>query len=422
VLLKIAKLAAVFTGAGFASKHGRHPVAADCGYLPGPVDIVCSPDTGCIVSIGRSGTLPDADCVTTWDATGCFATAAWTDAHTHAVFAGDRSSEFFQRWSGLDYAEIAARGGGIHRTVSDTAKASDDAIEQQLAGYLSAMLAQGVGMVEVKSGYGGTPEGELRLLRLIHRVRSRAAAQGMLVKSTFLGLHALPAGWAENDYCDAMIGLLPAIVGEQLSDFADAFPEKGFFSLDSTERFLRAAQRHGLGIRLHADEITPVGAAQAGVRLGALSVDHLECADAGGIAALAGSDTVAVLLPATALYLGLNDANARQLIDAGVRVALATDFNPGTAPSLDMQLTVLLGATRLRLSAAELLAAVTYNAAAALGMEAIAGVVAAGWRANIAIWPGAGASRSHDLLDTLFIGQKRPVAVVAGGQLASDRP
>ncbi|MCL4790447.1 MAG: imidazolonepropionase [Gammaproteobacteria bacterium] len=383
------------------------------------MDIICSRETGRIISIGRSGTLPDDAQSITWDATGCFATAAWADAHTHAAFSGDRSNEFFQRWSGLDYTEIAARGGGIHRTVADTATASDAEIERQLAGYLSAMLASGVTTVEVKSGYGGTPEGELRLLRLIKRVQAKVAAHGMVVKSTFLGLHALPSGWSEDDYCDAMIGLLPLIAEQRLSDFVDAFPEKGFFSLTSADRFLQAARQHDLGMRLHADEITSMGAALAGVRLGALSVDHLECISADGIAALAGSDTVATLLPATALYLGLQDTDARKLIDAGVRVALATDFNPGTAPSHDMQLTLLLGAARLRLSPAELLAAVTYNAAAALGMDTVAGIIAAGWRADIAIWSSTATSQPCDLLNALFVGQKRPVAVVAGGQLVA---
>jgi imidazolonepropionase len=416
-MLRIANLGGVFTGAGFAEKRGRHPVAADYGYVAGPLDLICSPETGQLVGMGPPGTMSDDQFPDVFDAAGLFATAGLIDSHTHAVFAGDRSAEFFQRWSGQGYAAIAASGGGIHRTVADTTAASESDLEAVLFSRLQAMASSGVTAIEVKSGYGGTPEGELRLLRVIHRARQRLAGIGLEVRSTFLGLHALPEGWSEDDYCEAMIGLLPVIVQERLADYADAFPEKGFFSLKAAKQFLGAARGHGLGVRIHADELTAMGSAKAAVALGALSADHLECTDDAGIAALAASETVAILLPSTSLHTGINYVDARRLIDCGVRVALASDFNPGTAPASDLQFTMLLAASKLRMSAAEILCAVTVNAAAALGMSQSSGIISVGQPANVALWRQPSNSNAKSCIDALIVSRLRPVAVVRNGCL-----
>lgn len=415
-MILIRQLAGVFSGVGFARKRGRYPTADDCGYVEGPVDLLCSPQNGTILAIGRSGTLPVPAEARVIDGSDCVATAGFIDSHTHALFGGDRSAEFFRRWSGAGYAAIAAEGGGIHRTVQDTMVASDTDLEELLMTRIRAVRLQGVSTVEVKTGYGGVPEGELRLLRLLTRIRDRLTVEGTTLKRTWLGLHALPLGCSEHDYCDAMLDILSIVTREGLADYADAFPEEGFFSLVSARRFLQAVRRGGIEARLHADELTNVGAAKLAAEIGALSADHLEKVNAAGLAALAAADTVATLLPATAFYLGIADAPARRLLSAGVRVALASDYNPGTSPRWDFGLVLLLGAAQLKMSPAELLCAVTYNAAAALGMEESVGVIAEGWRADIALWYRPPTGSFSTVMESLLLNGERPLAMVHGGR------
>lgn len=417
-MLRIANLAGVFTGEGFARKQGRHPQPEDCGYLSGPIDIVCSPETGRIVSIGPPDRQRKAAEEQLLDGTGCFATAGFIDSHTHAIFAGDRTGEHFARWAGRSYQEITAAGGGIHSTVRATNEATDEELTESLVTRLRAMLACGSTVVEVKSGYADKPEGELRLLRLIQRARQQRGLPE--VRATFLGLHALPAGWLEQDYCSAMIDILPVIRDERLADFVDAFPERGFFSLHVTKRFVQAAAEHGLRAKIHADELSDLGTSAAMIREKALSIDHVEEINAEATAMLGDSATVATLLPATSFFLDIPFANARRLIDSGARVALATDYNPGSAPAFDFQLTNLLAASQLRMTSAEILCACTYNAAAALGLEDTHGALGVGRAASLLVWDrNAGDSiglGQQNWLNSLLIGRRKPRFVVVQGK------
>lgn len=368
----IRSLAGLFTCKGFVENGGRRPTIAQADFVRGPVDIYSR--DGVIVDIGRNLTVP-SDCEIA-DGAGKLALPGFVDSHTHAVFAGDRSSEFFQRWAGQSYVDIAKSGGGIKATQKWTAETADDVLVKGLVNHLRAMRASGTAAVEIKSGYGRSAEEELRLLRVI---RSAAAeVPEVKVSPTFLALHALPDGRRESDFTDEMISILPNIVEEGLATFADTFPESGFFSLDEALRFSRAAQNLGLKLKVHAEELSHLGTSETFISLGATSIDHLQHISDDAIQALRTSDTVATLLPATSFYLGLPYALARRLLDVGARVALATDFNPGTAPSHDLRFTALLAASQLKMTAAEILCAVTVNAAFAVGMNSSAAELAIG--------------------------------------------
>lgn len=423
-MLRIVNLAGVFTGEGFARKQGRHPLAEDCGYQAGPIDIVCSPETGLIESIGPSvGLRGGASGEEMLDATGCFATAGFIDSHTHAIFAGDRTSEHFARWAGRSYQEITAAGGGIHSTVRATNEASDEELLESLVARLRTMLAHGSTLIEVNSGYADSPEGELRLLQLIKRAKELPGLPE--IRATFLALHALPAGWNEHDYCSAMIDVLSRVAEEGLADFVDAFPERGFFSLEATARFVEAAATVGIRAKIHADELSNMGTSAAMMRASAISIDHVEEIGDEAIAMLGDSKTVATLLPATSFFLGISYANARRLIAAGARVALATDFNPGSAPALDMQMTNLLAASQLKMTSAEILCACTYNAAAALGLEETHGFLLPGRTANLLVWPLptliACGLQTMELLGHLLIERSAACAVVIRGRAVTLR-
>lgn len=400
--MKIQKLAGIFTGEGFAAKDGRRVSRDDLGWIEGPIDIEWDEESGLIRSIQKNGPA-DASTV---DGEGLIATAGFVDSHTHALFAGARAEEYFLRWRGATYVEIAEKGGGIHNTNRETLGAADPELGDEFRGQLSKMLRSGTTTVEVKSGYGGNAEGEIKLLRFLKRFLSSADGYRDLpsVHVTFLALHALPKGSDERAYVDSMIALLPEIRRDRLAEFADAFPEKGFFSLAESERFIRAAMEAGLKAKIHADEITDVGASAAFSQLGALSIDHLQQINDATLRSLSERRTVATLLPATSFYLGLPYAPARKLLDAGARVALATDFNPGTAPSSDMRFTQLLAATQYRMSPAEILCASTFGGAAAMGLEKNRGVLSKGRRADILLWRPPMGSSSRERLEQILLG------------------
>lgn len=415
-MLRIANLTGVFTGEGFVRKQGRRPTAEDCGFRSGPLDILCDPERGTIVALGPAVANPSVAKEDVLDGSGLFATAVFVDAHTHAIYAGTRADEYFRRWGGANYQEIAGAGGGIHRTVRATRAATDETLVESLNQHLDQMLAHGSTVVEVKSGYGGDAEGELRLLRLIRQVRERRAAPE--IRATFLGLHALPPGVREDDHVDAMIALLPAVAAEGLADCVDAFPEKGFFSLAAAERFARAAVACRLRVKAHVDQLSDLGSAARFVGLGALSVDHLEHMSGEGLDALARTGTVAVLLPVAVFFLGSGYPDARRLLDAGARVALATDFNPGSAPALDLQFAMLLAAAGLKMTAAEILCAVTYNGAAAVGMGDTHGALLPGRRANLALWETETVhGEPVGLMEEVIVDERLPCVVVPGGRV-----
>ena len=312
----------------------------------------------------------------------------FVDCHTHGVFGGPRLDDHERRALGLDYKAIAAAGGGILESVRDVRARSEAELEALTRSRLKVLLARGSTTIEVKSGYGLELEAELKQLRVIKRMRETLPAT---LVATFLGAHEVPPEYRSRraDYvrlvCEEMI---PAVAREQLAESCDVFCEPGVFTIAESRQVLQAAQRRGLRVKLHADELEGAGGAELAAELGALSADHLAAISDAGIRALAASQTVAVLLPATMIFLGKRtQAPARKLIDAGAAVALATDFNPGTSPTMSMPLVMALGVSQLGLRHAEVVTAVTINAAAALGLAGERGQIAAGYVADLALAP-----------------------------------
>jgi imidazolonepropionase len=307
------------------------------------------------------------------------------DSHTHLLFAGERLDEFEQRLGGLTYQEISARGGGIGSTVRQVRRASRAELKALARPRLQRLLACGVTTVEVKSGYGLTLADELKCLEAIAELNAEGPPQ---LVPTFLGAHAVPPEYAEDRagyvklLCDDM---LPEVARCKLAEFCDVFCEKGVFDLEESERILTRARQLGLGLRVHADELTPLGGAELAVRLGAASADHLLCVDERGIEALARSDTVATLLPGTAFFLGLSFAPARRLIAAGATVALASDCNPGTCPTENLPLVGAMGCVRMGMLPGEVLTALTLNAAASLHRGDSLGSLTPGKQADLVI-------------------------------------
>lgn len=404
----IKNLQGVFSGKGFAQRDGRRVRAEDVGFAAGPIDVSID---------DSSGLIADSQSGETFDATGMLALPGFIDPHTHAIFAGERSHEYFMRWAGKGYVEITQAGGGIHSTVRATNNATDAELVSNLRTRLRRMCRCGATTVEVKSGYANSAQGELRLLRVVHALRSE---QGLPeIRPTFLALHALPAGRTEDDYVDEMMSILPQIAEEKLAMQVDAFPERGFFALESSLRFAEAAKRVGLPVKVHADELCDLGSSEAFARFGAMSIDHLQHISDSAVKYLSDARTVATMLPATSFFVGIPYANARRLLDAGARVALATDFNPGTAPASDLQLTHMLAASQMKMSAAEILCASTYNAAAALGLESTHGTIEPGRPGDVLLFEIA--KENQDLepmaqLEQIILARTAPTHVISRGR------
>lgn len=311
----------------------------------------------------------------------------WVDSHTHAIFGRPRADEQELRAAGVSYMEIAARGGGIHASVRDLRTRSEDELFALAAARIRRLAAYGTTTIEVKSGYGLTVEDELKELRVIARLSS---AQPVRLVPTWLGAHEVPLEYraARNKYVDLLVHeMLPRVVSERLARFADVFCEPGVFTIAESRTILTAARDAGLGLKLHADELEPSGGAELAAQIGATSADHLAAISDAGVAALAASNTVATLLPGTMLFLGRRaQAPARELINAGVSVALATDFNPGTSPTPNFPLILTLAVSQLRLTVAEAVIAGTVNGAAALGLADITGQIAPGFSADLALY------------------------------------
>jgi imidazolonepropionase len=314
----------------------------------------------------------------------------WVDSHTHAIFGRPRSDEQELRAAGASYMEIAQRGGGIHASVRDLRGRSEDELFTLASSRLERLASYGTTTVEVKSGYGLTVEDELKTLRVIARL---AASQPVRLVPTWLGAHEIPQEYrttpaARNDYVDLLVNeMLPRVVADRLARVADVFCEPGVFTVAESRKILTAARQAGLGLKLHADELEPSGGAELAAQLGATSADHLAAISDSGVAALAASTTVATLLPGTMLFLGRrSQAPARALIEAGVSVALATDFNPGTSPTPNLPLILTLAVSQLRLTVAEAVIAGTVNGAAALGLADTIGQIAPGFSADLALY------------------------------------
>ncbi len=319
------------------------------------------------------------------DACGGMLLPSFCDSHTHIVYAGSRDGEFLDKINGLSYEEIARRGGGILNSADRLHDTSEDELYRQAMERVNEVIAKGTGAIEIKSGYGLTTEDELKMLRVIARIKESTPA---VVKSTFLGAHAVGRAYAgrQEEYVGLIVDeMLPKVAAEGLADYVDVFCDEGFFTVEDTDRILTAAARYGIAPKIHANELANSGGVQVGIKHGALSVDHLERMGADEIEALRHSDTIPTMLPGASFFLGMPYATAREAIAAGLPVALASDYNPGSSPSGDMRMVMALGCIKMRLTPQQALTATTLNGAAAMGVSGEMGSIAEGKRASFFI-------------------------------------
>ena len=316
------------------------------------------------------------------DAGGGMLFPSFCDSHTHLVYAGSREQEFLDKINGLSYEEIARRGGGILNSADRLHAASEDELYATAMERVREIAAMGTGCVEIKSGYGLSTEDELKMLRVIRRIRENVPLE---VRATFLGAHAVARAYRgrQGEYVDLVCReMLPAVAREGLADFVDVFCDEGFFTVAETERIINEGRKYGLRAKIHANELAVSGGVQAGVRCGALSVDHLESSGTEEIEALRGSETMPTLLPGAAFFLGMSNPPAREMIRAGLGVALASDYNPGSSPSGNMRMVCSLASIRLRMTPREALCAATLNGAYAMGLSRDFGSITPGKVAN----------------------------------------
>ena len=319
------------------------------------------------------------------DATGKFVFPSFCDSHTHIVYAGSREIEYSDKIRGLSYEEIARRGGGILNSSALLHITSEEDLFYQSMIRINEIIRSGTGAVEIKSGYGLNTEDELKMLRVIRRIKDTSPLE---VKATFLGAHAVPPEFknSRRKYVDLIINeMIPVVASEELADYIDVFCDRGFFSIEDTERILMAGMKYGLVPKIHANELDFSGGIQVGVKYNALSVDHLECTGDSEIETLLASDTMPTLLPGAAFFLGMHYPPARKMINAGLPLALASDYNPGSSPSGNMKLVMSLGCVKLRMLPEEVINAVTLNSAYAMGLSETHGSIAIGKVANVFI-------------------------------------
>lgn len=338
-----------------------------------------------ILDFGRMENLRRINADKTIDASGKIVLPTWCDSHTHIVYAGNREGEFVDRINGLSYEEIANKGGGILNSAKKLQKTSEEDLYQQSAARIEEVMTLGTGAVEIKSGYGLTLDAELKMLRVIQRLTKRYPIS---IKATFLGAHAFPAEYKNNK--DAYVNLiidemLPKIVKENLAEFIDVFCEDGYFSTDQTDKILTAGKQNGLVPKIHVNQFTIMGGVQIGVKHHALSVDHLEILDSNDLNALKNSNTMPVALPSCSYFLGIPYTPARQIIDAGLPLALATDYNPGSTPSGNMNFVVSTACIKMKMTPEEAINAATVNGAYAMNISNTHGSITKGKKANLII-------------------------------------
>ena len=336
-------------------------------------------EDGLIRDFGPMAECP-ADEGSVLDAEGGMVMPAFCDSHTHIVYAGSREGEFLDKIEGLSYEEIAARGGGILNSADLLHRTSEDELYEQSMVRVREMMAAGTGAIEIKSGYGLNPEDELKMLRVIRRIRESIPA---VVRATFLGAHAVGRGYTREGYVDAIVRLMPQAA--ELSDYVDVFCDEGFFTTEDTDRILEAGIACGLRPKIHADELAAIGGVEVAVRRGALSVDHLERSGSAQIEALRGTATMPTMLPGSSFFLGIPYGRAKDFIDAGLGLALASDYNPCSSPSGDMRFVMALGCIRMRLTPVRAFNAVTLNSAYAMGVAHLTGSVTPGKLANLIV-------------------------------------
>lgn len=319
------------------------------------------------------------------DADGGFLLPAFCDSHSHIVFAGTREQEFLDKIKGLSYAEIAAHGGGILNSADLLHNTSEDELYKQAMERVNEMIAKGTGAIEIKSGYGLTTQDELKILRIIKRIREKSPA---IIKSTFLGAHAVGRAFAgrQNEYVDHVCNeMIPAVAAENLADFVDVFCEEGFFTTEETDRILTAGEQYGMRVKLHANQLAVSGGVQVGVKHNALSVDHLESTTDEEIRVLKDSCTMPTMLPGASFFLRMQYGKALDFINSGLGIALASDYNPGSSPCGDMRFVMSLGCIQMRLTPIQALNACTLNSAYAMGISDVAGSITVGKIANLII-------------------------------------
>ena len=319
------------------------------------------------------------------DATGKMVFPSFCDSHTHLVYAGSREIEYIDKIKGLSYEEIAKRGGGINNSAKRLAEATEDDLFNAAMERLTEIALMGTGAVEIKSGYGLDTENELKMLRVIKRLKESSP---LIIKSNFLGAHAVPLEYKgrQSEYVDLIINeMIPMVAAEELADFIDVFCDKGFFTPEETERILMQGVKYGMRPKIHANELEYSGGILVGVKYNALSVDHLEYTGDEEIEALLGSETMPTFLPGAAFFLGMIYGPVRKMIDAGLPIALASDYNPGSSPSGNMQLILSMGCVNYKMLPEEAINATTINSAYAMGVSDIAGSIAKGKLANFFI-------------------------------------
>jgi imidazolonepropionase len=338
-----------------------------------------------IIQYGPMSECQGIEVDTVIDATGKIVLPSWCDSHTHIVYAGDRSQEFVDRINGLSYEEIAERGGGILNSAEQLQNTSEDELYKQSLKRLNDVIKLGTGAIEIKSGYGLTVDAELKMLRVIKRLKQDSPAK---IKATLLGAHAIPKEFKNNKdaFLDLVVNeMIPQVSKLQLADYVDVFCEKGYFSLEDTERILAAGTKHGLIPKIHVNQFNAFGGVELGIKYNALSVDHLEEMTNEDIEALKNSKTIPVALPSCSYFLSIPYTPARQIIDAGLPLALATDYNPGSTPSGNMNFVVSTACIKMKMTPEEAINAATMNGAHAMGISNMYGSITRGKKANIII-------------------------------------
>lgn len=340
---------------------------------------------GLIEDFGSMNDYPDLDddSIIEVDVSGRMILPAFCDSHTHLVYAGSREIEYVDKIKGLSYEEIAKRGGGILNSAKRMEEATEDELYESAVGRIQEIVQFGTGAVEIKSGYGLSTETELKMLRVVKRLKETMPVE---IKATFLGAHAIPAAFKgrQSEYVDLIINeMLPQVVAEKLADYVDVFCDKGFFTVEDTDRILAASKELGLRAKIHANELDYSGGIQVGVKHNALSVDHLEYVGDEEINALLGSETMPTILPGAAFFLNMPYSPARKMMEAGLPLALASDFNPGSSPSGNMKFIMSLGCINYRMTPEEVINATTINSAYAMGLQKTHGSICRGKVANL---------------------------------------
>ena len=364
---------------------------------------------GKMEDLDREAVYAGGDIVKEIDATGRLVMPSYCDSQTHLVYAGSREIEYIDKIRGLSYEEIAKRGGGILNSCERIRKASEEELFDAAYDRIQEIAGFGTGAVEIKSGYGLDTESELKMLRVIRRLKAETP---LLIKSTFLGAHAVPLEYKgrQTEYVDLIINeMIPMVAAEELADYIDVFCDKGFFTVEDTDRMLNAGMKYGLRAKIHANELDYSGGVQVGVKYNAISVDHLECMGEEEIACLLESETMPTVLPGAAFFLNMPYSPVRKMIQAGLPVALASDYNPGSSPSGNMKFIMSLGCINYKMLPEEVINATTLNSAYAMGVEEEAGSIAVGKLANFYITtPISGIeylpyAYTADLIEAIFL-------------------